>query len=70
MDSATPANDASGVNVSWQSVSGKNYILQRSTDLSVFSNIQSNINGQAGTTSYKDGGAVGNGSFFYRVTVQ
>jgi parallel beta-helix repeat protein len=67
MYSATPANDSSGVNVSWQSVSGKMYLLQRSTDLSVFSTVQSNITGQAGTTSYKDTSTTGNGPFFYRV---
>jgi hypothetical protein len=70
MYSATPTKNASGVIVSWQSVSGKNYILQRSTDLSIFSNIQSNLVGQAGITSYKDVGAVGTGPFFYRVAAQ
>ena len=70
MNSATPANDSSGVNISWQSVSGKMYLLQRSTNLLFFSTVQSNILGQAAITIYKDVSAVGNGPFFYRVAVQ
>ena len=70
MYSAIPTNNPVGVIVSWQSVSGKNYLLQRSSNLSGFSNVQSNIVGQAGITVYKDTNAVGNGPFFYRTVVQ
>jgi hypothetical protein len=68
-----PTNGASGVTVTWQSVTNRGYYLQRSVDLSVqpaFLNLQSNIVGQAGTTSYTDTNAVGAGPLFYRIGVQ
>jgi hypothetical protein len=68
-----PAPGAPGIVVTWQSVNTRTYYLQRGTNLTVqpaFSSIQSNIVGQAGTTSYTDTAAVGAGPFFYRVGVQ
>ena len=49
-----PTNDASGVDLNWQSVAGKTYFLERATDLSAspLLPVASNILGQAGTTSY------------------
>ncbi len=69
----SPSNNVSGLAVSWQSVSNRNYFLERANGLdaaSSFSLLTSNIVGQAGTTVYTDTNANGPGPFFYRVGVQ
>jgi len=70
MISAIPTNGNSSAAISWQSVAAKKYFLQRSTDLSAFSVLQSNIVGQAGSTAYTDTTATNSDAFFYRVGVQ
>ena len=65
-----PSNTVSGIVVPWHSVRGISYNLERSTNLSTFSTLATNILGQAGTTTYTDTGATGPGPFFYRVGVQ
>jgi hypothetical protein len=71
MLSPPATNNASGITVSWESVSGINYNLLRTTDItSAFTLIQSNIVGQAGTTSYTDTSATNGGPYFYEVGVQ
>jgi len=68
-----PSKTASGLTISWESVSSRAYYVQRATDLlaqAAFSSIQSNIQGQAGTTSVTDTNANGKGPYFYRVQVQ
>jgi hypothetical protein len=71
MLSAVPG--PSGVSVTWQSVANRSYLVQRAAALGAppaFLTIQSNISGNAGTTTYTDTTASGNGPFFYRVGVQ
>ena len=59
--------------VKWQSVAGKTYDLQRSTNPfgpGGFTSISSNITGQAGSTFFYDYTATNGNTFFYRVVVQ
>ncbi len=68
-----PATESSGLTVSWESVSGKTYYLQRSTDPTFpppATFVQSNIVGQAATTVFTDTNTVGAGPYFYRVGIQ
>lgn len=68
----TPSNSLSGLRISWQSVTGKTYYVERGTDLlsrPAFYPLQSNIPGQAGTTSFFDTSANA-GPYFYRIGVQ
>ncbi len=73
MQSPVATNDPpAAIIVSWQSVADRVYDLQRSTNVSLrpaFSLIQSNIPGQAGTTSFFDTNAPTDGPCFYRVNV-
>ncbi len=69
----SPTNNGSGVTITWQSVGGRTYFLERSADLAThtpFTLVTSNIVGQAGTTGYSDTNAIGTGPYFYRVGVQ
>lgn len=73
MKAPVPYPSRRGWNVTWQSVAGKNYYLQRSTNLmapSGFSIVSSNLTGQAGSTTYFNGTAPNSGSVLYRAGVQ
>jgi hypothetical protein len=64
------AHGARGVIVSWQSVAGLNYLLERGTHLGAqppFLPLATDIVGQAVTTTFTDTNAAGAGPFFYRV---
>ena len=70
----TPAvtNTIAGITITWQSVVGTNYFVQRSTNLSAlppFTTIRSNLPGQPGTTSYTDTTATNVVPYFFRVGV-
>jgi hypothetical protein len=68
----SPASEATGVTVSWQSVTGRSYFLERGTDLEAqppFLPLATDIIGQPGTTTFIDTNAIGDVPFFYRVGV-
>jgi hypothetical protein len=65
-------NDGSGITITWQSVNGVAYFIQRSTNLltrPAFYTIANDIAGQPGTTSFTDTTATGGDLLFYRVGV-
>ena len=60
------------VTVTWQSVAGVSYFLERSTSLSAsppFTLLAPALSGQPGTTSFTDTNTAGALLFFYRVGV-
>ncbi|MCX6926308.1 MAG: hypothetical protein NT154_24345, partial [Verrucomicrobia bacterium] len=66
--SAAPAG--TNVTVTWQSVAGVSYFLERSTNLaSPFTPLATDLPGQPGTTIYTDTSAAGLAPLFYRVGV-
>jgi hypothetical protein len=65
-----PLQGVSGVTVTWQSVTNRTYLLERTTSLGAqpsFSPIADNFVGQDGMTSYVDTNNFGSSTFFYRV---
>jgi hypothetical protein len=69
---ATDLDGKTNLIVTWQSVLGIRYFLERSTSLVVpgsFIPLATNLPGQVGTSSFTDTNVVGVGPFFYRVGV-
>ncbi len=69
----SPTNSVAGTKVTWQSVSGVTYYLQRATNLAAqppFTTYVSNLTGLAVSTSYTDTTATNATPYFYRVGVQ
>jgi hypothetical protein len=67
----SPSITSTKATLTWQSVAGVNYSLERSANLAApFTVLATNIVGQAGTTSYADTNATGAGPLFYRVGVK
>jgi len=68
----SPNGNGSGVDITWQSVAGISYQLERSTNLfaqPAFSILATNLTGLAGTTTYTDTSATNGVAYFYRVGV-
>ena len=66
-----PLSGTNGTLVSWESVSGQRYLLERSTNLgTAFSLLATNLLGEATNTSYLDASVSAATPFFYRVGVQ
>jgi PKD repeat protein len=67
----SPVTAGTNVMVSWESVAGVSYFLERSTNpaTSPFTPLAANVVGQPGTTTYIDTNAIGTGGNFYRVGV-
>ncbi|MGO9199654.1 MAG: choice-of-anchor Q domain-containing protein [Limisphaerales bacterium] len=66
----SPSIASTNATVTWQSVAGVTYFLERSTNLaSPFTHLASFLMGQPGTTSYADTNVAGAGPLFYRVGV-
>jgi hypothetical protein len=70
MSAAAEGND---LTVTWHSVAGVSYFLERSTNLSAsprFTLLVTNVPGQAGTTTFTETNATGWRQLFYRVGVR
>ena len=64
------SSDGTNVTVTWQSVAGLNYFLERTTNLtSPLAPLASNLLGQPGATTYTDPNAASLAPLFYRVGV-
>jgi hypothetical protein len=65
-----PTDTTNGTTISWQSVAGHSYNLERASDGAAdFTLLQSGIAGQTGNTIFTDTTATNGEAFFYRVGV-
>jgi hypothetical protein len=64
-----PTTDGTKAAVTWQSVAGVNYSIERGSDVKgPFTPLATGILGQSGTTTFNDAIAVGPGALFYQVS--
>ncbi len=63
---------SAGVALTWKSVPGRTYVVERSTNIltDAFSTVQSGIVAMPGATGFTDTNATGMGPYFYRVGVE
>jgi len=66
----SPSPNGTNVIVTWQSVAGVNYFLERSANVTLFTPLATNLPGQPGTTTYTDSITASAPRFFYRVGVE
>lgn len=68
MKSFVPVNGG-GFTFSWDSVSGRIYSVERSSDLQNWTAVQANVTGTGGVMTYTDANTAGAPRLFYRVTL-
>jgi len=64
----TIGND--GISITWQSVTGRVYSVERSTNTQTFQILQRDLNGQAGTMTLVDPEPLPSSGVLYRVGAQ
>ena len=69
IQTVVPIAQSKQVQITWASVTNRSYFLQRSTNLSAFITIQTNLAGQANSTTSADTNLPPGSAAFYRIGV-